>query len=199
MTSRSLVPIFLSLFSPVPNSINFSSINILQSVISNCTTTISIKMLSKKPSMKKKNSFPLKTRSSPNSYYSMDHQQIRSTIGGRSSRKSGHYHHQVEFPISPEVPQLGDEIFNETLHPQHPISQTNLPDLFTCAACKEYGAGERFGCTDCDYQLHDFCALAPPVLKRHPIHPLHKIIFSSKPGKYFLVFFYLVRTSMLLP
>ncbi|XP_022766007.1 uncharacterized protein LOC111310900 [Durio zibethinus] len=83
---------------------------------------------------------------------------------------------------SPVVPQLGDEIFL-VAHPQHPISQTTLPDLFTCAACKEYGAGMRFTCTDCDYQLHDFCAFAPPALKRHPIHPLHNIIFFPKPVK----------------
>ncbi|XWS43157.1 hypothetical protein CRYUN_Cryun16bG0078700 [Craigia yunnanensis] len=104
------------------------------------------------------------------------HHQQSSTVGARRST------HQVEFPTSPEVPQLGDEIFH-VAHPQHPISQTHLPDLFTCAACKEYGAGERFTCSDCDYQLHDFCALAPPTLKRHPIHPVHKIMFFPKPVK----------------
>ncbi|XP_022747116.1 uncharacterized protein LOC111296900 isoform X2 [Durio zibethinus] len=103
------------------------------------------------------------------------HHQRISTVGGRRSL------HQVEFPTSLVVPQLGDEIFH-VAHPQHPISQTHLPDLFTCSACKEYGAGERFTCNDCDYQLHDFCAFAPPALKRHPIHPLHKIIFFPKPG-----------------
>ncbi|XWS66373.1 hypothetical protein CRYUN_Cryun05aG0193800 [Craigia yunnanensis] len=127
-------------------------------------------MMSNKPLLKKTNSFPLKNKS-PNS---MDQPTI--IVGPRRSP------HQVEFPTSPEVPQLGDEIFH-VAHPQHPISQTHLPDLFTCAACKEYGAGERFTCSDCDYQLHDFCTLAPPALKRHPIHPLHKIIFFPKPVK----------------
>ena len=125
-------------------------------------------MMSKKPLLKKTNSFPLKNKS-PNF---MDQQTI---VGARRSP------YQVEFPTSPEVPQLGDEIFL-VAHPQHPISQTHLPDLFTCAACKEYGAGERFTCTYCDYQLHGFCALAPPALKRHPIHPLHNIIYFPKPG-----------------
>ncbi|XP_007028813.2 PREDICTED: uncharacterized protein LOC18598991 isoform X1 [Theobroma cacao] len=117
-------------------------------------------MMSSKP-LKKTNSCPLKYKAP-----SMDQPSP----------------HQVAFPTSPQAPQLGEEIFYFA-HPQHPISQTNLPDLFTCAACKEYGAGERFTCSDCDYQLHDFCALAPPALKRHPIHPVHKIIFFPKPVK----------------
>ncbi|XVF75816.1 hypothetical protein PTKIN_Ptkin13bG0217100 [Pterospermum kingtungense] len=130
-------------------------------------------MSNKVPPLKKINSFPIQNIP-PNNY--MHHQQATVVIGPRRSP------HQVEFPTSPEVPQVGDGIFL-VAHPQHPISQTHLPDLFTCAACKEYGAGERFTCTDCDYQLHDFCALAPPALKRHPIHPLHNIIFVAKPVK----------------
>lgn len=127
-------------------------------------------MMSNKSPLKKTNSFPLKNKSPT----SIIHQQA-TVIGPRRSP------HQIEFPESPEVPNMGDGIFHVG-HPQHPISQTHLPELFTCAACKEYGAGERFTCTDCDYQLHDFCALAPPALKRHPIHPLHNIMFSAKPG-----------------
>ncbi|XP_022744460.1 uncharacterized protein LOC111295296 [Durio zibethinus] len=133
--------------------------------------SIQMMMMSNKPSLKKTNSFPLKNIS-PNSMY------VQQTIVGPSWRSP----HQVEFPTSPEVPQLVDEIFH-VAHHQHPISQTYLPDLFTCAACKEYGAGECYTCADCDYQLHDFCAFAPPALKKHPIHPLHDIIFLPKPVK----------------
>ncbi|KAH1114255.1 hypothetical protein J1N35_007633 [Gossypium stocksii] len=129
-------------------------------------------MMSNKPSFKKTNSFPLKTQQAPNS-------QDQPTSYWRSPH---HHHHTIEFPTSPEVPEQGDQIFHAA-HPQHPISQTYLPDLFTCASCKEFGSGLRFTCTDCDYQLHDFCALAPPALKRHPIHPLHKLIFFHKPVK----------------
>ncbi|KAK9016458.1 hypothetical protein V6N11_078956 [Hibiscus sabdariffa] len=121
------------------------------------------------------------------SHFSMDQhhhlprQQSTGFLGRRPSRRSPHATSEL-FPMSPEVPPVGDGIFHVT-HPQHSITQTRLPDLFTCGACKEYGAGERFACTECDYQLHDFCALAPATLKRHPIHPLHNIVFITKPAK----------------
>nr|KYP44656.1 hypothetical protein KK1_033867 [Cajanus cajan] len=31
--------------------------------------------------------------------------------------------------------------------------------------------------------MHDFCALAPPALKAHPLHSQHSLLFHSKPGK----------------
>ncbi|XP_039054585.1 uncharacterized protein LOC120197000 [Hibiscus syriacus] len=99
-----------------------------------------------------------------------------------SNWRSPHHHHHIEFPTSPVVQEEGHEMFHAT-HPQHPISQAHFTDLFVCAACKEFGAGLRFACTHCDYQLHHFCALAPPALKRHPIHPFHKIILFYKPVK----------------
>lgn len=59
----------------------------------------------------------------------------------------------------------------------------DLPDLFICVGCKEYGSGKRFVCQQCNYQLHDFCALAPPALKAHPFHSQHAMLFHSKPVK----------------
>lgn len=90
----------------------------------------------------------------------------------------------LRFPTSPQL-VLGEEMLHVS-HPQHPLSHVNLPDLFTCAGCKEYGAGKRFTCQQCDYQLHDFCALAPPALKSHPFHCQHQLVFYSKPGMYWL-------------
>ncbi|KAB2626285.1 hypothetical protein D8674_017945 [Pyrus ussuriensis x Pyrus communis] len=87
----------------------------------------------------------------------------------------------LEFPTSPEL-IFGEEIL-QFGHPQHPLSQVILPDLFTCAGCKEYGAGKRFICQQCDFQLHDFCALAPPALKNHPFHFQHQLVFYSKAVK----------------
>lgn len=86
----------------------------------------------------------------------------------------------MEFPTSPQL-IFGEEIIHFS-HPQHPLSLVNLPDLFTCDGCKEYGSGKRFVCQQCDYQLHDFCGLAPPALKAHPLHSQHSILFHSKPG-----------------
>ncbi|XP_021815559.1 diacylglycerol kinase theta [Prunus avium] len=87
----------------------------------------------------------------------------------------------VEFSTSPQL-IFGEEMLHFG-HPQHPLSQVNLPDLFTCAGCKEYGAGKRFVCQQCDFQLHDFCALAPPALKSHPFHFQHQLVLYSKSVK----------------
>lgn len=89
----------------------------------------------------------------------------------------------IEFPTSP---QSCTSISNTVLvthysHPKHPLAQLTLPELFACAGCKEYGAGKRFACQECDYQLHDFCALSPPLLRSHPLHPQHQLVFHSRP------------------
>ncbi|KAK1393456.1 Cysteine/Histidine-rich C1 domain family protein [Heracleum sosnowskyi] len=87
----------------------------------------------------------------------------------------------VEFPTSPNPTNSPGE---EKLHPshsQHPLLQLDVPELFTCNGCKEHGAGKRFSCQQCDFQLHDFCALSPPALKSHPLHAQHQLTFYSKP------------------
>lgn len=86
----------------------------------------------------------------------------------------------VEFPTSPQL-VVGEDILHFS-HPQHQLSLVNLPDLFTCSGCKEYGAGKRYTCQFCDFQLHHFCALAPSALRGHPFHCQHQLVFYSKPG-----------------
>ncbi|XP_048430836.1 uncharacterized protein LOC103961787 isoform X1 [Pyrus x bretschneideri] len=86
----------------------------------------------------------------------------------------------LEFPTSQLI--FGEERLHFG-HPQHPLSPVILPDLFTCAGCKEDGAGKRFICQLCQFQLHDFCALAPPALKNHPFHIQHQLVFYSKAVK----------------
>ncbi|XP_074263981.1 uncharacterized protein LOC141586589 [Silene latifolia] len=90
----------------------------------------------------------------------------------------------IEFPVSPELDELvvGEGITNAN-HPQHKMVHLNLPNPFTCMGCKEYGAGPRFTCQQCNFELHDFCALAPRVLKAHPLHSQHQLLFNPKPGK----------------
>lgn len=78
-------------------------------------------------------------------------------------------------------PGQGGDIFHFS-HPYHPVVQINLPFLFTCNGCKEYGAGKRYRCEICEYDLHDFCALAPQSLYNHPFHPQHPLVFFTKPG-----------------
>ncbi|KAL6844760.1 hypothetical protein ACP4OV_025419 [Aristida adscensionis] len=68
-------------------------------------------------------------------------------------------------------------------HPEHRLARFDLPYLFMCMGCKEYGAGRRFMCQACGFQLHEFCALAPPSLHDHPFHPKHPhLLFFVKPG-----------------
>ncbi|KAI3465502.1 hypothetical protein Pfo_022165 [Paulownia fortunei] len=84
-----------------------------------------------------------------------------------------------EFPTSPQT-AVGEEITHYT-HSKHPLTEVTLAELFTCAGCKEYGAGKRFACQQCEFQLHEFCAFSPPILKNHPLHGQHQLVFHSKP------------------
>ncbi|GJN33589.1 hypothetical protein PR202_gb22208 [Eleusine coracana subsp. coracana] len=72
-------------------------------------------------------------------------------------------------------------------HPEHRLARFDFPYLFMCMGCKEYGAGKRFMCQTCGFQLHEFCALAPPYLHDHPFHPKHQhLLFFDKPAGGFL-------------
>ncbi|KAF3446953.1 hypothetical protein FNV43_RR12133 [Rhamnella rubrinervis] len=87
----------------------------------------------------------------------------------------------VEFPTSAQL-VVGEDILHFS-HPLHPLSQVDLPDPFTCSGCKEHGAGKRYTCQLCDFQLHHFCGLAPSALRGHPLHCQHQLVFYSKPVK----------------
>ncbi|XP_051137546.1 uncharacterized protein LOC127255839 [Andrographis paniculata] len=80
-----------------------------------------------------------------------------------------------QFPTSPV-----EEITHYT-HSQHPLTKISSPELFVCAGCKEYGAGYRFACQQCEFQLHEFCAAPRPLLKNHPLHGQHQLVFHVKP------------------
>ncbi|KAL8144239.1 hypothetical protein V2J09_017271 [Rumex salicifolius] len=40
---------------------------------------------------------------------------------------------------------------------EHPMVHLSLPNLYTCGACKEFGAGKRLSCQSCRYDVHEFC------------------------------------------
>ncbi|CAA2996644.1 Hypothetical predicted protein [Olea europaea subsp. europaea] len=86
---------------------------------------------------------------------------------------------ESDFPTSPQ-PVIVEEITHYT-HPKHPLTKVNLPELFTCTGCKDDGSGKRFACQQCDFQLHEFCALSPPILQNHPLHGQHQLVFHAKP------------------
>ncbi|XP_021836589.2 protein VACUOLELESS GAMETOPHYTES isoform X1 [Spinacia oleracea] len=122
----------------------------------------------------------------------LPHSQLTNFVQRSHSRGNHEYdqHHDlqvqlqkkaiIEFPVSPEAD--ADFQITSSNHPHHRMVQVNLPNPFTCMGCKEYGAGSRFTCQQCNFELHDFCALAPPVLKAHPLHSQHQLIFTSRPA-----------------
>ncbi|PKU81567.1 hypothetical protein MA16_Dca007674 [Dendrobium catenatum] len=75
-----------------------------------------------------------------------------------------------------------EEVILHFSHPHHPLVLMNLPYLFTCMGCKEFGAGKRMKCQICDFELHDFCAFAPASLINHPFHYNHQLVFYTKSG-----------------
>ncbi|XP_061373375.1 protein VACUOLELESS GAMETOPHYTES-like [Gastrolobium bilobum] len=139
-------------------------------------------MMMKQKQVKKTRTLPLQNSPPPPSveyqYPSPNSDQYYSTATTFVTKKSPT---QVEFPTSPQL-IFGEEIIHCS-HPQHPLLMIDIKDLFTCTGCKEYGSGKRFVCQQCDFQLHDFCAMAPPALKAHPLHSQHPMLFHSKPGK----------------
>ncbi|KAK9164798.1 hypothetical protein Syun_005700 [Stephania yunnanensis] len=89
---------------------------------------------------------------------------------------------------SPESMMRGTagEVLVHLSHPQHPLQRLTSPYMFTCAGCKDFGAGPRFRCETCDYELHEFCALAPPSIVNLPNsssvhHANHQLVFHAKP------------------
>ncbi|CAI9777118.1 unnamed protein product [Fraxinus pennsylvanica] len=102
------------------------------------------------------------------------HPQLKSSASMGNNKNS-----IIEFPTSPQ-PVIVEEITHYT-HAKHPLIKVNLPEVFTCTGCKEYGSGKRFACQQCDFQLHEFCASSPPILQNHPLHGQHQLVFHAKP------------------
>ncbi|TVU10073.1 hypothetical protein EJB05_43581, partial [Eragrostis curvula] len=107
-----------------------------------------------------------------------------------NSRKlSGKLPSEAAVPETSEVdrPEADDGEIVHFSHPEHRLARFDFPYLFMCMGCKEYGAGKRFMCQTCGFQLHEFCALAPPSLHDHPFHPKHPhLLFFDRPAGGFL-------------
>ncbi|CAA0824386.1 Cysteine/Histidine-rich C1 domain family protein [Striga hermonthica] len=101
--------------------------------------------------------------------------QRRSSTMKRSNSTSS-----IEFPTLAQAAGAKQEISHYS-HSKHPLTEIITPEIFRCSGCREYGAGKRFSCRHCDFQLHVFCALSPPVFNDHPLHAQHQLVFHSKP------------------
>lgn len=163
------------------NSVHFFSINILQ-FFYDLQVPLPTKQKKNPPKMLSSKSFK-KTRTFQlqNSPPAPPSKPQRSATFNYNNNNNGTRKSPLrEFPTSPQL--ISGAQFIHFGHPQHALSEIDLPDLFTCAGCKEYGSGKRFTCQQCDFQLHEFCAYAPKAPQTHPLHRQHQLLFFSKPG-----------------
>ncbi|CAE6035553.1 unnamed protein product [Arabidopsis arenosa] len=57
----------------------------------------------------------------------------------------------------------------------HPLTQVNGIGTYTCDGCKFYGEGRTYRCSDCDYDLHEYCATCPSILLNSCHGPDHEL------------------------
>lgn len=60
-------------------------------------------------------------------------------------------------------------------HPEHDLVKISTKKDYVCAGCKTPGgAGIRFRCHNCDFNMHEYCATCPATLSSF-IHPHHNL------------------------
>ncbi|KAG7638875.1 hypothetical protein AtNW77_Chr2g0259141 [Arabidopsis thaliana] len=57
----------------------------------------------------------------------------------------------------------------------HLLTQVNGIGTYTCDGCKLYGEGRTYRCSDCDYDLHEYCATCPSILLNSCHGPDHEL------------------------
>ncbi|KFK36671.1 hypothetical protein AALP_AA4G154700 [Arabis alpina] len=63
----------------------------------------------------------------------------------------------------------------------HPLSEVNGVGTFTCDGCKLHGNGKTYRCSDCDYDLHEYCATCPQSLRSSYHAPDHELSLIKGP------------------
>ncbi|WOH10269.1 hypothetical protein DCAR_0729736 [Daucus carota subsp. sativus] len=68
------------------------------------------------------------------------------------------------------------------MHQGHPLLQGINTEGYLCGGCKTSGYGLNFGCTPCNFHMHEFCSNCPKILSSflHPGHPLSLTISSPQ-------------------
>ncbi|KAK3043430.1 hypothetical protein RJ639_002009 [Escallonia herrerae] len=108
--------------------------------------------------------------------------------------------HPIELRSDPtKVDRGGDEMsklrvqydehhLNEIEHFSHQHSLRHIGEhemsKFSCFACWGNISGAGFGCTQCNFYLHKWCAELPQSIK-HPIHPAHSLTLGSRARGHF--------------
>ncbi|KAL1210013.1 Protein VACUOLELESS GAMETOPHYTES [Cardamine amara subsp. amara] len=63
----------------------------------------------------------------------------------------------------------------------HPLTEVNGVGTYTCDGCKLYGDSKTYRCSDCDYDLHEYCATCPQSLINSCHGPDHELSLYSGP------------------
>ncbi|KAA8548786.1 hypothetical protein F0562_000470 [Nyssa sinensis] len=87
---------------------------------------------------------------------------------------------QLAEPIHPKTKRNVVEL--EHFSHQHPLTLNNDHDkdnLASCFGCWGRISGLAYGCTQCKFFLHRWCAELPSKVQ-HPIHPLHSLTLLSR-------------------
>ncbi|KAJ0028304.1 hypothetical protein Pint_35329 [Pistacia integerrima] len=63
-------------------------------------------------------------------------------------------------------------------HPNHLLYNVNDDVEYLCDGCNTKGAGTRYRCNLCDFDLHEYCATCPMALSSvmHPQHQLNLLV-----------------------
>lgn len=63
----------------------------------------------------------------------------------------------------------------------HPLTEVNGVGTYTCDGCKLYGDGKTYRCSECDYDLHEYCATCPHSLRNSCHGPDHELSLFNGP------------------
>ncbi|KAF8110637.1 hypothetical protein N665_0081s0067 [Sinapis alba] len=66
----------------------------------------------------------------------------------------------------------------------HPLTKVNDSGGFICNGCKTHGSGTTYGCSSCDYDLHEYCAKCPLTLLSF-LHPQHELQLVVNPPDHY--------------
>ncbi|RWR76077.1 Cysteine/Histidine-rich C1 domain-containing protein [Cinnamomum micranthum f. kanehirae] len=64
-------------------------------------------------------------------------------------------------------------------HPQHKLKWKHTKNPFLCNGCKEGGIGNKYKCSECDFDLHEKCAL-PHLTMEHAFYKKCEFLFHDK-------------------
>ncbi|XP_061336770.1 protein VACUOLELESS GAMETOPHYTES-like [Gastrolobium bilobum] len=64
-------------------------------------------------------------------------------------------------------------------HPSHPLTYIARNTQFLCDGCKILGNGNRYRCSTCDFDLHEYCGTCPTYLSSF-MHPIHQLTLAVR-------------------